>query len=47
MQQHCGPVALRRQSEIICVGTGTSDGNPRLSCLTNPVDQDLLCMDNI
>ncbi|XP_021902828.1 putative hydrolase C777.06c isoform X1 [Carica papaya] len=31
------------QSEIIFMGTGTSEGIPRVSCLTNPLKKCLVC----
>ena len=40
------------QSEIIFVGTGTSEGIPRVSCLTNPSKKcpvllwEFLCLNN-
>lgn len=32
-----GAQAPVEQSEIIFIGTGTSEGIPRVSCLTNPI----------
>lgn len=33
----------QRQAEIIFLGTGTSEGVPRVSCLTNPLNKCEVC----
>ena len=38
---------LTSKSRIIFLGTGTSEGVPRVSCLTNPVSQCKVCPDAI
>ncbi|KAH9298096.1 hypothetical protein KI387_029778, partial [Taxus chinensis] len=34
-------------SELIFLGTGTSEGIPRVSCLTNPVKKCLVCQEAV
>lgn len=38
-----GATASANASEIIFVGTGTSEGIPRVSCLTDPVKKCPVC----
>ncbi|KAF6157156.1 hypothetical protein GIB67_041617 [Kingdonia uniflora] len=38
-----GPQAPIEESEIIFLGTGTSEGIPRVSCLTNPLKKCTVC----
>lgn len=39
-----GPKLTTEQPEIIFLGTGTSEGIPRVSCLTNPLKTCLVCL---